>query len=295
MELRRVRYFVAVADHMNFRAAAEALHLSQSALSEQIAGLERDLQVALFARTNRRVQLTPAGSEYLLGARQVIADLESWERRAREAQAGRLGSLRVGTVGFAMIDHLPRAVRGFRRDYPDVDISMAIVRDADPLEVLRSRRVDVLIASEFDHEDERLTHAFLWATPQRIVLPIDHPLATQSEVGLHDLQSETLITYALRGGSGPYLSVLALCREQHFTPTQTREVSETAELETLLGLVSCGLGFTVLAAPFERMAPPNVVFKPISGTQRSINISACWERDFPNALVHNFVQAASAI
>jgi DNA-binding transcriptional LysR family regulator len=108
------------------------------------------------------------------------------------------------------------------------------------------------------------------------------------------LQDETLVTYALRGGGGPHNSVLDLCREQHFTPKRTHEVSEVAELETLLGLVGCGLGFAILAEPFERMSPPNVVFKPIAGSRRSLQISACWERTSPNALVENFVRAAVA-
>ena len=295
MDLRRVRYFVAVADHLSFRAAADELHLSQSALSEQIAGLERDLHIALFDRTNRRVRLTPAGAEYLAGARQVIADLEACALRAREAQAGRRGSLRVGTVGLAMIDHVPRAVRAFRGDYPDVEVTIQIVRDPDPLEVLHARRVDIVIVTDFTATDERVEHEFLWESAQRIVLPADHALAEKPEIHLRDLQNETLITYALRGGGGPHQSVLELCREQHFTPKQTREVSEIAELETVLGFVGCGLGFAVLAAPFERMAPPNVVFKPIADTQRSLKISACWESQSPNALVQNFVRAAAAV
>jgi DNA-binding transcriptional LysR family regulator len=295
MDLRRVRYFVAVADHLSFRAAADELHVSQSALSEQIAGLERDLNIALFDRTNRRVRLTAAGTEYLVGARHVIADLETCAARAREAQAGRRGSLRVGTVGLAMIDHVPRAVRAFRSDYPDVDVTIQIVRDPDPLEVLYARRVDVVIVTDFVRNDERIAHEFLWESTQRIVLPADHALAGNDEIRLHDLQNETLITYALRGGGGPHRSVLELCREQHFTPKQTREVSEVAELETLLGFVGCGLGFAVLAEPFERMAPPNVVFKPIAGTRCSLQMSACWESQSPNALVQNFVRAAAAL
>jgi DNA-binding transcriptional LysR family regulator len=295
MELRRIRYFVAVADHLSFRVAAEKLHLSQSALSEQIAGLERDLRVILFDRSSRRVRLTSAGAEYLIGARQLIVDFETCGARAREAQAGQRGSLRIGTVGLAMIDQLPRAVRAFRSDYPEVAVTILIVRDPDPLEVLRSRRVDVVIVSDFELDDEDVRREFLWESSQRIVLPVDHALANDAMIPLHALQDETLITYALRGGGGPHNSVLDLCREQHFTPKRTHEVSEVAELETLLGLVGCGLGFAILAAPFERMSPPNVVFRPIAGSRRSLQISACWERTSPNALVENFVRAAAAI
>jgi DNA-binding transcriptional LysR family regulator len=295
MELRRVRYFVAVADHLSFRAAADELHLSQSALSEQIAGLERDLGAALFDRTNRRVRLTPAGVEYLAGARQVIRDFEAAGERAREAQAGRRGSLRIGTGGLAVIDHVPRAVRAFRRDYPDVDVTIRIVRDSEPLEVLFARRVDVLIVSDVDANDERVVRKPLWESSQRIVLSNDHPLAGAPSVRLRDLQNETLITYAQRGGGGPHQRVLELCREQHFTPMQTREVSEIAELETLLCLVGCGLGFAILAAPFERMAPPNVVFKSIAGPRNALHLSACWERESTNVFVQNFVRAAATV
>ena len=242
MELRRVRYFCAVAGHLSFRAAAAELHLSQSALSEQIAGLERDLGVTLFDRSNRRVRLTPAGMEYLAGARHVIRDFEANGERAREAQAGRRGSLRIGTVGLAVIDHVPRAVRAFRAAYPDVDVTIRIVRDPDPLDALFARRADVVIAVDVESGDERVAIEPLWTSAQRIVLPADHPLAAAAAVRLADLQNEMLVTYALRGGGGPHRSVLALCREQQFTPKQTYEVAEVAELETLLGFVELRFG-----------------------------------------------------
>src|SRR5690242_7035894 len=104
MELRRLRYFVAVAEHLNFRRAAEALQTSQPSLSQQVRGLEAELGVELFERTKRRVRLTDAGSELLHGARQAIAEFDSATRRAKEARSGVRGSLAIGAVAMAMID-----------------------------------------------------------------------------------------------------------------------------------------------------------------------------------------------
>jgi DNA-binding transcriptional LysR family regulator len=111
---------------------------------------------------------------------------------------------------------------------------------------------------------------------------------------LRDLSGETLITHPHRGG-GAGSSVMALCHEQRFTPGSIREVSEVADLETLIGLVACGLGVTILPSPFERLlASPLIVFRPVEGTQRSTPISACWRAGEPSTLVSNFVEAARA-
>jgi DNA-binding transcriptional LysR family regulator len=294
MDLRRVRYFVSLAEHLNFRVAAESLRISQSALSEQIAALEADLEVKLFERSSRSVRLTPGGAEYLLGAQRLLADFDACASRAREAQAGRRGSLRIGTSGWALIDHLPQAARAFRSAYPEISLDIVVVRESRPLETLRSGTIDLMIAAEVDEPGEGVAGHFLWKSTQRVVLPRDHPLAEREAVHLHELQTDTLLTPAHREGRGAYASVLALCREQRFTPSSMRSVPEVAEVETLFGLVGCGIGYTIMAAPFERMAPPNVVFKEVSGAQRTLRLWGYWESALRRNVIDNFLTAASA-
>ena len=294
MELRRLRYFVAVAEHLSFRRAAEALRTAQPSLSQQIRALEAELGVQLFERTKRRVRLTNAGAEFLAGVHQVIDDLESVAQRTREAQEGRRGRLAVGTNGMAMIDHLPRVVRAFRAVYPDVDVQLTILRGPDLVEALHDRRFELAFTTD-DRPDDLLETRQLWTLPQRVVLPSDHPLAGKPAIALRELGDLMLITHPRRGGWGGNNRVMALCREQRFVPKATKEVPAVADLEHLIGLVACGFGFTVLPAPFEHLASPAVVFKPIAGPARPLHIVARWRTDETSPLIENFLAAARRI
>jgi DNA-binding transcriptional LysR family regulator len=289
MDFRRLRYFAAVAEHLNFRRAAEALSTSQPSLSQQIRALEAELGFPLFERTKRRVRLTRAGAVYLAGVREAIAGIEASQQRARQAQAGLRGTLSIGAVGMVMIDHLPHLVRRFRTDFPEVDLAVTILRNPDIVGALRSGQIELAFANavEPDRDVETLG---LWSLPWQIVLPADHRLAARERVRLADLGSESLITHPRRGGAGgPNSELLAFCRERGFTPASVTEVAEIADLETLIGLVACGLGVTVLPAPFAKTAPPAVVFRPIAGPERGPRVSACWRRGEDNALVRNFL------
>jgi DNA-binding transcriptional LysR family regulator len=159
---------------------------------------------------------------------------------------------------------------------------------------LRAGHIELAFANAVEPDDEIAT-LVLWTLPSCVVLPADHARAGDAAVRLADLHGETLITHPRRGGGGANSEVLTLCREQGFTPKAIKEVAEIADLETLMGLVACGLGVTILPSPFEKAAPPGVVFKPIAGTARGPRISACWRRHESNALVRNFVGVASEI
>jgi DNA-binding transcriptional LysR family regulator len=293
MDFRRLRYFVAVAEQLNFRRAAEALSTSQPSLSQQIRALEAELGFPLFERTKRRVQLTRAGSVYLAGVREAIAEVEACELRARQAQAGLRGTLSIGAVGMVMIDHLPRLVRRFRSDFPEVTLTVTILRNPDIVGALRAGQIELAFANAVDPGRDVETLA-LWPLPWMIVLPADHRCAGRERVRLADLSGETLITHPRRGGAGGAKGeLLAFCHERGFTPGAITEVAEVADLETLIGLVACGLGVTILPAPFAKAAPPAVAFRPIAGPERGPRISACWRRGEENALVRNFLAPAA--
>jgi DNA-binding transcriptional LysR family regulator len=294
MDIRHLRYFLAVADHLNFRRAAESLNTSQPSLSQQIRTLEVELGVALFERTKRRVQLTTAGTVYLANVRHLIAEIDASGQRAREAQAGLRGTLSVGTNGMVMIDHIPRVTRAFRAEFPDVNLSLTIMRNPDIISALRAGHIELAFTTDTESYGE-LESQVLWSLPSRVVLPADHPMAKKKQIRLADLSGETLITHPRRGGVGANSRILALCREQRFTPSAIKEVAEVADLETLVGLVACGLGITILPSPFEKIAPPAVVFKPIAATKMDLRIAACWRRNEDNPLVRNFVQRAATI
>jgi DNA-binding transcriptional LysR family regulator len=294
MDFRRLRYFVAVAEHLNFRRAAESLNTSQPSLSQQIRALEEQLGVVLFERTKRRVRLTSAGSVYLAGIRHVISEVDAYGEQAREAQAGLRGTLTVGTNGMVMIEHIPHVVRRFREEFPDVTLSLSILRSPELVAALRAGRIELAFSTGVETDAELATQ-LLWHLPSRVVLPVDHPLAGRESVHLRELDGETLITHPRRGGAGANSQVMALCREQGFTPKAIKEVAEIADLETLIGLVACGLGVTILPSSFATIAPPSVVFKTIAATDAANRISACWRQGEENPLVRNFVRIAATI
>lgn len=293
VELRHLRYFAAVAEQLNFRRAAESLNTSQPSLSQQIRALEDELGVTLFERTKRRVRLTSAGAEYLAGVRSVIADLEATAARARDAQNGLRGVVTVAANSMVVVDHLPQAVRAFRRSFPEVRLSISIMRSPDVVNAVRGGRVQLAISSGAYDDDELVTRK-LWSFPLRVVLPADHRLAARERVRLAELH-DTLITHPRRGGFGANDNVMALCRAHGFTPESITEVAEIADLESQLGLVACGLGVTILPAPFERLSPRNVVFKAIDGPDAFVDVAACWRRGTDDALIANFVAAAEAV
>lgn len=292
MDFRRLRYFVTVAEQLNFRRAAEALNTSQPSLSQQIRALETELGFPLFERTKRRVRLTRAGSVYLAGVRAAIAEVDASGQRALQAQAGLRGTLAIGAVGMVMIDHLPQLVRRFRSSFPEVTLSVTILRNPDIVDALRSGRIELAFANAVEPQGDIETQ-LLWPLPWWVVLPTDHPLAGHERVDLAELAGENLITHPRRGGAGGAKGELvAFCRERGFTPAAITEVAEVADLETLIGLVACGLGVTILPAPFAKSAPPAVAFRPIAGEARGPRISACWRRGEESALVRNFLAAA---
>jgi DNA-binding transcriptional LysR family regulator len=181
MDFRRLRYFVAVAEHLNFRRAAETLNTSQPSLSQQIRALEDQLGVALFKRTKRRVQLTTAGAVYLAGIRHLISEVDAYGQQAREAQAGLRGTLTVGTNRMVMIHHIPQVVRRFRADFPDVNFSLTILRNPDLVGALRAGRIELAFSTGVTADDDLATQ-LLWSLPSRVVLPAGQRMAQQARV-----------------------------------------------------------------------------------------------------------------
>jgi DNA-binding transcriptional LysR family regulator len=295
-EFRRLHYFLAVAEHLNFRRAAEELEVAQPSLSQQIRALEGELGFDLFERNRRQVRLTKAGAEYLIGVRQGLAEFEAVARRSRAARDGLRGTLSIGTAGMLMIEHMPRIVRAFRADFPDVDLTLTIIRNPDLLDALRRGRVELAFTNG-SLSDPLIDAERLWRFRSRVVLPTDHPLAANDVVHLSELHGETLIVHPHRGGgSSANGFVLALCREQGFVPGGVREVPEIADLETLVGLVACGLGVTILPSPFELLInSPMVRFKAIKDLQQESVMSAFWRKDERTQLIANFIDVARRV
>jgi DNA-binding transcriptional LysR family regulator len=165
------------------------------------------------------------------------------------------------------------------------------MRNPDLLEALRAGIIELGFAANFEPNDG-IRAERLWEFSPRIVLQSDHKLARSTAVKLRDLNGETLIVHPRRGGNAANGYVMALCRDQEFVPGAISEVPEVADLETLVGLVSCGLGVTILPSAFESMQWPDVVFRPILGATYRATVWAGWRAEHATSLVENFVALA---
>lgn len=272
MELRHLRYFVAVAEELHFGRAAEQLGISQPPLSQQIQALESELGARLFERTNRRVALTEIGRLFLDEARQVLAQADKAVLLAQRAQRGELGELKIGfTASAPFTSTIPRAILAFRQAYPAVHLDLLEMSSREVVEALLDERVQVGVIRPLALPED-VECVELFREPLVAVLRADHPLALSGELRLPiaALAEEPFVFFPRTHGTGLYDQLFDLARQAGFVP---RIGQEAGEAMTIIGLVAAGLGVSVLPSSFDRVRIDNVVFRELSDDGAS---SAVW-------------------
>src|ERR1019366_3130956 len=247
MELRHLRYFLAVAEELHFHRAATRLHISQPPLSQQIRALERELGVTLLERNRRRVGLTAAGEAFRDDTRAILAAVERATERAQNVARGSLGTLSVGFVGSAMFSPtLPDILREFRATRPDVELVLRELPTTAQLHALVGGELDVgvirgpVAESEIDPQLELMT-----IQRERLVaaLPAVHRLATRRRLRAEDLRGETFVILARREAPGLYAGLALAMGEAGGLP---EDVLEVAEMQTIISLVAGGFGVSLV-------------------------------------------------
>src|ERR1700693_491722 len=246
MELRHLRSFLAVAEHLHFRRAAETIHLSQPALSVQIRALEEEIGLQLFVRNRRRTLLTPAGQVFLEEAREMVARSEQALARARRAALGQVGTLRIGFVSTAAALLIPPLVMRFRELYPDVELDLRNVLTADQVLQLSDGRLDAGLLLLPIAAQEQIETTVLHREPFLLLLPASHSLARKRHVRLEQLRSANFVMYARKKAPAFHDRILGILNGAGFSP---HVVQEASEMQTLVSLVAAGLGIAV--APFS--------------------------------------------
>lgn len=260
MDLRHLRYFVAVAEELHFGRAAERLNMAQPPLSQAIRRLESELGVDLLHRTTRKVDLTDAGRGYLARARRILGEVDEAAHEARRVAAGAVGHLALGCVGSATYSLLPALSRGLRRELPGVDFSFrGEMLVPDQAAALRAGEIDVALLRP-PIADLSLTVLPLRRDRLVVALPDDHPLAALRQVGVADLADTDLIVHSADRRSVMYDVVLGLLRDAGVEPRIRHEVGETS---TLVTLVAGGLGAAVVPEPVTVLALDGVTFRPL--------------------------------
>jgi len=272
LELRHLRYFVAVAEELHFGRAARRLHVAQPALSQQIKRLEQELGVVLLERTKRRVALSGPGSAFLEEARRTLASAEQAVRAARRASAGEVGRLRVGYVDLAMWGSLPSILRLYADRYPEVTLSLT--------ELHREPQRDALLRGELDvgfltlkDGDTALEGELVVADPLLVALPDDHPAGRRKRVPIGDLAEEPWVTFPAELKTLYLDLTFAACAQAGFAP---RVVQETSQLHTLTALVSAGVGVTLVPSVVARAERAGVAFRPLTGKAPRLPLHVVW-------------------
>nr|WP_155690469.1 LysR family transcriptional regulator [Pseudomonas aeruginosa] len=272
VELRHLRYFIAVAEELHFGRAAERLGISQPPLSQQIQALEEEIGARLFERTNRRVELTDAGRLFLDESRQVLAQVDKAVLLARRAHLGELGELKIGFTSSApFTSTIPSSIHAFRKAYPDVHLDLQEMSSRQVLKALLEESLQVGVIRPLALPDA-VHWVELFREPLVAVLRADHPLAAGSEDGLAiaALAEEPFVFFPRSYGTGLYDQVIALTRQAGFSPRIAQEASEAM---TIIGLVSAGLGVSILPASFRRTRVDGVVYRTLSDPEAT---TAVW-------------------
>lgn len=258
-ELNQLRYFVAVAEELNFRRAAKRLNMTQPPLSRHIAQLEHAVGVLLFDRTNRSVRLTLAGERFLYDAVDILQRAESAALGARQAQRGEGGTVVLGFVPSATIEVLPRLIKQLARALPGVSVT--------PREMMSYEQVEALIAGSLDigitrlpRSRESLQLTRIWSEPFMVAMPRDHPLAAKALLTVEDLSEQPFINYSTERGGFLYEVVSGFLNSAGVTPSYRYSVSQA---HTVMSLVDAGLGIGVVPTSNRRIAMDNTVMRPL--------------------------------
>jgi DNA-binding transcriptional LysR family regulator len=286
VDIPYLRQFVVLAHELHFGRAAEKLGTAQPTLSQQIIALECDLGVRLFERNKRKVVLTDAGALLLREADGLLRSLSMTAERVREAACGRRGMLKIGSSSPAIGTLLPRVIGSFRHEYPQVELSMEILHSRQLFEGLQERRLHVAFARA-GMSATGVSSRRLWEQPYRVVLPEGHPQAQRETVLLRDLQREPLITMSRRLLDGSYDRLLAFCRSEGYTP---RSVKEADRYDSVIGLVACRLGITIMPDAIETRSN-GVISKRIALTEAS-DLSTLWTSVYWNDDERSLILAA---
>ncbi len=291
MELRQLRYFVAAAEELHFGRAAARVHISQPPLSQQIQSLETEIGVELFERLGRGVRLTRAGTEFLQHARGVLRQSHRAVEHAQRAARGEIGELEIGFVGSLSFTYVPWMLRVFMARYPDIRLVLHEKTIAEQTEWLDEGRLQIgLLRPPINLPDVECETVL--REPFALALPVDHPLADLDSVPVAALREQPLIMLPRTIGLRYYSQVLGMCHRAGFSP---QVVQEIRHLPAAIGLVSAGIGLTVIpdSLRFHRM--PGVTFRTIDDSIEKAETAIAWRKDNPLPAVDRFRDVAREI
>ena len=295
IELRQLRYFLAVAEELHFTRAAERLRIAQPPLSRQIQNLEQALDVKLFDRTNRRVALTVAGQTFLEEARKMLQVIEQGIHRTQQVALGKAGCLKIGFEGSIAHDRFLNIARQFRKQYPDIEIIVQEISSGNQIIALQKGDIDIgAIDPLFATTD--LTLQLLLKEPLAAVINRSHLLANRESLRLSELSEDDWVTGQNNGNCGLLRRLLDACSRDGFVPDIRQEAND---LQMMLGLIASGFGVTLLPKSVAAIAMPDVKFVPLEATipelpTPEIQVAIAWPKQNHSPQLQAFLEVAQA-
>ena len=287
MDLRQLRYFVAVAEELHFSRAAARVGIAQPPLTQQIQKLEASLGCQLLVR-GRATALTEAGSVLLEQARRILQQVEEAVEITRRAARGERGRLQVAAPPSIMLSALPAIIRKYRRRYPGVQFALRELSTSAIENALRAEEIDVGFLRETEPAAPLASRMF-FEEPMVAVLPAAHALAARKELTLSTLSGEPFVFFPRRLGPAFYDKLISFCAAAGFVPNV---VQEATQWQTVVSLVEAGMGVSLAPGCVERFRWAGVVYRPLKGLRT--RVTACWRAQNPSPTAIAFLSLARA-
>lgn len=291
MELRHLRYFVAVAEELHFGRAAVRLHMTQQPLSQQIQQLETELGVLLFHRTKRQVKLTEPGKVFLEEARQILLKADQAVKIVRQVAQGESGFLKVGFSGFATYSILPKVLRVFRDRFPQVELELEEMTTSAQVQALQEHQIHLGLMIP-PVPDATLSLEVILREPLVVILPETHSLASQPELALLELAQESFILVSRHLEPGYYDQCISLFQQAGFSP---KVIQKASQKQTILGLVSAGMGVSLAPASIRNIHRTGVIYNSLNEPSSEVALAAVWRQDEASLILETFLKVIREI
>jgi DNA-binding transcriptional LysR family regulator len=287
MELRHIRYFLAVAAEKNFTRAAERVGIGQPPLSLQIRDMEREIGAPLFHRVPQGAELTAAGKAFHELVRHIPAQVERAAHAAQRAMRGEVGTLSVGfTVSSAFNPVVAAAIRNFRRAYPDVILRLKESNTPRLISGLQKGALDVVFMRPGEVEDDGLILRTISEEPLLAVVPSKHSAAKRTKLKLADLREENLILFPRQISPKLFDTIMAACRKAGFEPRLGQSVPQ---ITSIVQLVAAELGVSLVPASMQQLQVKGAVFKEVHDVSATASLTLAWRRSDPSPFLKNFI------
>ncbi len=288
VELRQLRYFVAVGEEQHYGRAAQRLRVAQPALSRQIQNLEEKIGFKLFERLPRGVRITDAGKLFLEDARRILEGIEDATARAKRIASGQSGTLRIGFVeSISWQGIVPDSLRDFRERHPDVELQLKSLRSLDQIAAIHSGSLDAGYALPIANPDHGLAYLQIGVIKQVLAVPNGHPLTKRKHIRLRDLVDTPFVGFPRWAIPNAYDRLMAACARGGLKAPHV--VQYTAVETMMLSLVQCGVGVSFISSDARWRCPPGVTLLPVVDLHVTFPFELLWNKDNNSPLLAKLV------